>query len=342
MKGRGVAAVHCVGDHLWLLGDGRIPDTPPASAAQAVEEHARRAREAAQAAREALALAEQRASDEARAQRLDELPKAIRRKEKALRQITDLQAQVDTGEVVLDDDQHAKLARAPALRDEIQAMQDELAALNLTLDATSGAVEEGRSDGSGGDGDGDGDGADEGAAAEDGLDGEPSEEADGDSDAPAAIGMDEALTQALLVALHSSITDATLPLLVSSLWGQHLAPAAARLAAPIENGSLEVKGTSWKKLAVFLGDMQGRGLVALDEPKKGVQILARVNRAHDLYTAFSVHEHVTDDAKAGVQGAAAKGKGKPVWAVPKKGSKVILIKLTKRYARVSLELVVRG
>lgn len=107
--------------------------------------------------------------------------------------------------------------------------------------------------------------------------------------------MDEALRRALLIALHTSISDKSLPLLVSSIWGQHLAPAAARLAAPIvgagEDG-LSVKATSWKKLATFLGDMQALGLVTVDEPRKGVQTLSRVNRNHELYTGFSVDDHV--------------------------------------------------
>lgn len=161
MKGRGVDIVHCMGDHLWLLGDGRVPDAPPASAAQALQEYERRGREARETAAAQAAQAMRAAEEAARQQQLEEIPRAIRRKEKALRQIGELQEQVDAGHVVPDDDQRNKLAKAAALRDEIAAMQDQLSRL-MAAPAEMGdhtaegpGIDPGEESGSEDDGDGD-------------------------------------------------------------------------------------------------------------------------------------------------------------------------------------------
>ena len=70
--------------------------------------------------------------------------------------------------------------------------------------------------------------------------------------------MDEALVRSFLLALHTTVEDPSLPMLVSTLSAQHVMPAFRRLTqAPDE---LNIKQTKWKKLGEFLADMAAQGM----------------------------------------------------------------------------------
>jgi hypothetical protein len=132
MKGRGVAMVHCIDDLLWQLGHGKIPKQAPASAAKAVEDYECRRREAAAAAAAQVEFEKQQHAEALRRQQLEELPKMLRRKEKALRQIMDLKAMADSGAVVLDEDQRSKLGKVDSLRQEMAEIKAQLDALTIS------------------------------------------------------------------------------------------------------------------------------------------------------------------------------------------------------------------
>ena len=71
------------------------------------------------------------------------------------------------------------------------------------------------------------------------------------------LDMDEALERAFLLALHTTVNDKELPMLVSTLSGQHISPAFKRLEGVLEE--LNVKQTKHKKLGAFLVDRESNG-----------------------------------------------------------------------------------
>jgi hypothetical protein len=105
MQGRALDILHRVDDQLWLSGSRAVPDRPPESGEAAVEKHEQREAEAAReaqfvqnAARVAALVAENAAF-------LEDAPKQIKRRQKALRQALSLRERVDAGDVTPDADQ---------------------------------------------------------------------------------------------------------------------------------------------------------------------------------------------------------------------------------------------
>ena len=174
-----------------------------------------------------------------------------------------------------------------------------------TVQALAGAKSadgDGDSDGDGdggGDGDGNGDGDGDvtanggaGETRQDGEDdGEPggSDAADGggddDEDGQAdKAAMDSLLRRCFLQAAHA-VSDKQLPMQINSFYAQHMRPQRPA------GTSLDVKRSSWKKLAPFMQALGTEGVCELGGKKGGEPLLVAIGRKHEAYQAHEVWEH---------------------------------------------------
>jgi translation initiation factor 1 (eIF-1/SUI1) len=323
--------VHLLDDFLWLEGDGRVPSAPLTDVAAAEQELA--AIQAAARAREE-ALAQEVAAAQAAARReafLQEAPKAIKRKEKYLRQTLQLREQVDAGLVTPDPSQAEKLARLPMVEAELAELRAALAQTEAGLDLALPCVTDEKPEAAGLEQptpeswearDADAEALAEptaagavDAAADVDVVGEddphqPALETSPEAGAASAeaelpeldpgaalMSMDEWLESATLAAFQRTVLDKHLPLLLSTLYANHILPMAAQMGRR-PAGSLNLKLTRWKKLAAFLAEWQHLGMVGLQTIKAGVEELVSVNRLHDRYLGFDVDAALAEDADA--------------------------------------------
>lgn len=114
------------------------------------------------------------------------------------------------------------------------------------------------------------------AAAGEQTAGEPAAVAVPATPAVPELSNEELLQRALITALHESVRDRDLPMLVATLTAQHVYPTLARLKGAPEGG-VNLKQTRWKKLGIFLGELQDSGLLKIAEGKPGVQSLMQVS-----------------------------------------------------------------
>ncbi|EDQ93099.1 uncharacterized protein MONBRDRAFT_22508 [Monosiga brevicollis MX1] len=304
---------HCLDDALWLAGDGRMPTQPltdVSAALQEIKDKEIAAEHEANLASHAAQLEEARKQLAAFA--LDG-PKQIKRKQKALRQIQELRAKVEAGQLQPDADQQDKLGRESALSQELADLEARLARVtageetaetlvgppppppgaagpeagttqpdqlsqttadNANLDADSDADV---------DVDAEVDANTPAAAAEpaglptDNADGTQADEA-GDESADDYINMDQWAERAVLLALRK-IKNADLPLLVSTFNGKHVSALLPRIKHhPPE--PFNIRQTQFKKLATLMQSLEKQGVVHLIEPKQGVVHIDRVDRGH--------------------------------------------------------------
>ena len=394
MTGRGMDICHSLGDTLWTQGNGSVPAARPESANEALVLH-REAIEAEKRAEEAAEATRQyQAAEVARATLLADGPKKIKKLEKNLRQIADLAARVQSGAVVPDDDQKAKLARRSDIETDLHELRLSLeiaaaaaaaptpappaAADNITTTITAAATTDGGGDteavvikateetsaaaataaadvrapataatatATAADADAtfdtttaiattttattisaDTTEATRGKIVVDDL--EVEEEVEVEVEEEVGVSQDDLLVLAFLQALHDTVSNKDLPLLVSSLMAQHISPACRRLGVEVN-----VKKTKYRKLGTFLGAMAETGLVKIAELKKGVQQLVSVDRAHTIYLSHDNEAHLAASALAEDAAAAAarrKGPTPKPWTMPKSGSRKIEVSTRRR------------
>lgn len=338
MKGRGLDVKHTLDDLLWQQGHGEIPAERPSSAQEALAAHAASIDQAAADAAEAAAQAKRAAVEAQRLELVAEGPKSIKRLEKTLRQINILQDKVDRCGLVPNDDQRAKLARRAALVSEIEDTRRRVeAAMNpappetcsdlAAAEALDPPAEEKTPP------IGNHVAEVEGALTPAGHVGLAKVEEIADSGAaPAepepepepAASMDDVLQWAFLLALREGVKDSHLPLLVSTFYAQHMLPAARRLRYGVE---LQMKQTSYKKMAPFLKAMQTSGIIQVVDVKAGVQHLVSIDRLHSDYISFDTYAHVADETSSTTGASRA---SEQQWTLPKSGSKKIMIAPKKR------------
>eukprot|EP00730_Choanoeca_flexa_P009877 TRINITY_DN1426_c0_g1_i1.p1 TRINITY_DN1426_c0_g1~~TRINITY_DN1426_c0_g1_i1.p1 ORF type:complete len:632 (+),score=196.74 TRINITY_DN1426_c0_g1_i1:108-2003(+) len=375
--------LHVIDDHLWLEGDGQFPDAPVTDVAAALQqvsdavENQRQAELAA--AREARLKQAQQEQDAFVA----EAPKQIKRKEKALRAVVKLVDDVESGRVVPDADQQAKMARRENLEQEIAELRARLARIQageepLLPDEDEEKVAVAAEDGRGFDDGGVAQDEGESAVAEDiRADAELQDEAsndnadnegvvellqnsnadeagscddgdkiddDGATDMPSLLDMDQVLERAVIIALHDLVKDSDLPMLLSTLYANHVLPTSRRLRnAP----QLNVKQTRWKKFGAYMKHLDDDiTLVEIEDVKAGVQLLRRCDRMHSMYFNYDnawllTDEEMATDEDDGVQfyttAKAAKAQAS-AFVVPKSGPQKIVIE-QKRIANKNMTVV---
>jgi translation initiation factor 2D len=355
--------VHVLDDYLWLEGDGKVPDAPVTDVSAALQqvEGALQAQQAAErAAARAVAL---RHAEEEQAAFALEAPKQIKRKEKALRTVCKLADDVASGVVQPDEDQSAKIARQGELKAEIETLKARLARVaagNEPLLPEEEEVAAGQHAEQQEIGD---DNSMEAATVEDAVGlSTPSEDHDDDvsvpdpifaavsdadnSDAdngPPPLPMDQVLERSVVVALHDSVANKDLPLLLSTLYATHVLPASRMLRnAP----PLNVKQTAWKKFAAYMSHLdQDERLLEVESVKAGVQLLKRVDRIHSLYLTYddawllTEADMAVEDEGVRFQTTARAAKAQAnAFVVPSRGPQKIVIE-QKRVANKNMTVV---
>lgn len=353
MRGRGLDIVHTVDDELWKCGSMAIPDSEPESAAAAIVEHARKAHDAEAAAAAASAAEKREIEARENAQFVEEAPKLLKRKQKALRQIRTLREQVESGAVVPDADQQAKLSREQELADEITQIEARLESIlnpppppepeaaTAAADMDAGPTDGAPVDNEGGDpapaSAGAKEGEDEGDGGADALagEGEAAEGAEEAAEEGLQITMDEQLQVSLLLAIRTTLTPADLPILVSTFTANHLHPASRRVHP---TRSLNVKQTRHKKMAAFLDAMQAEGLLKVATEKAGVQRIASVEWQHELVGTVDPSDY-PDVAEAEAEIASAAVGQRWQGTMPKRGTKKIEVVQQKKKGNKNVTVV---
>lgn len=92
--------------------------------------------------------------------------------------------------------------------------------------------------------------------------------------------MDHLLLNCLLTSFKTTMKKIELPLLVSTFHKSHLLPSCPA------NQQVDVKKSSYKKLSVFLKEMQKLRLLEVKELQKGVESIVSANLNHELVQRF--------------------------------------------------------
>ncbi|KAL0314038.1 UNVERIFIED_CONTAM: Eukaryotic translation initiation factor 2D [Sesamum angustifolium] len=93
--------------------------------------------------------------------------------------------------------------------------------------------------------------------------------------------VDALLDKCLLQALHTTVKDKDLPMPGSILWSSHVLPCRP------SGITLDIKKSSYKKLAKWLQSKSASGLISVKEDKHKKEVtLSSVNRNHLDYTSF--------------------------------------------------------
>lgn len=344
LKGRGFDVQHTLHDFLWQQGHGNIPSELPASAAEALQSHTADIERAAADAMSAAAAQQRAAAEAQRLAFMEEGPRTIKRLEKALRQVQLLQDKVDRCGLVPNADQRTKLDRSGDMAREIEDVRARLALAMLPPEEAAEDPGNATPELTGGEGTTDTAAAGHPdvvtaarMAVEATADMGPKEQRGGQQDAveEEAVGpsMDEVLMWSFLLALRESIKNSDLPLLVSTMYAQHVLPASRRLRNGVD---LQMKQTSWRKIGPFLADMQTAGIIKVIDVKTGVQHLTAIDRTHTEYLSFDSDAHTCEEqdpaglATAALQGAGGGAKAQRQWEVPASGTKKIQIATRKR------------
>ncbi|CAG0894193.1 unnamed protein product [Darwinula stevensoni] len=96
--------------------------------------------------------------------------------------------------------------------------------------------------------------------------------------------MEDLLLNCLLTALKTSAKKLELPYLTSSFYRLHMLPAC------LQGESLDVKKSKYKKLGVFLREVQDMGLLKVEETSKGVDSIMCINYENPILTGFRVEK----------------------------------------------------
>ena len=89
--------------------------------------------------------------------------------------------------------------------------------------------------------------------------------------------MDELIKKAFLTALKTRLKKADLPILFNLFWTEYMIPCGTTHAHTID-----MKGSSYKKLSAFLSAMAEEGFVTVEEISSGVHHIVDMNRYVDV------------------------------------------------------------
>jgi len=100
--------------------------------------------------------------------------------------------------------------------------------------------------------------------------------------------LDSILETAFLQACKTSGKKIEFPVLSSNFYRSHI------LSSLPPGMSFDVKKTSFKKLSKFLEKMASEGLLTVNEPKKGVEMITKINYEHERFAQHRVikYDHV--------------------------------------------------
>ncbi|KAJ3290303.1 Eukaryotic translation initiation factor 2D [Blyttiomyces sp. JEL0837] len=117
--------------------------------------------------------------------------------------------------------------------------------------------------------------------------------------------VDKALTDAFLTAIKLKLPEDAkqYPIPSSALYSNYILPCRT-----VAYATVDVKHSSFKKLAKFLKAMEKRGYVKLKE-RAGDTVLVSVNRKHPEILAFTPGKYLVGDGSSGGSGASAGAKG---------------------------------
>ncbi|KAK5578503.1 hypothetical protein RB653_008175 [Dictyostelium firmibasis] len=99
--------------------------------------------------------------------------------------------------------------------------------------------------------------------------------------------MDEILLISFLGAIKKGITDSELPMVLKTVFTKHML-----YYQPKDRYEISIKKSSYKKVSVFLKEMQKQGFIELKEPTPGNIVLSRINRNNPIYGRFKLGEIV--------------------------------------------------
>jgi translation initiation factor 2D len=96
---------------------------------------------------------------------------------------------------------------------------------------------------------------------------------------------DTVLENALLQACKTSAKKVELPILSSSFYRTHI------LTSLPPGMDFDVKKTSFKKLSKFLDKMVSDGLLSVNEPKKGIEMVSQIHYDHPKIAQYRVQKY---------------------------------------------------
>eukprot|EP00049_Salpingoeca_infusionum_P028029 m.35768 g.35768 ORF g.35768 m.35768 type:complete len:652 (+) comp9920_c0_seq2:196-2151(+) len=195
------------------------------------------------------------------------------------------QAQADVPADVVDDWALAASAAA-ASGTEAEATQDQ--EHELVEDADGAADRQGEQE------------AEQGGDAvggEDEEDEDEDEDVDDKEEEEQGMTQDEMLFTGFLFGLQN-VPRTSLPMLVSTLSGPYIT-AYCRKLRRAQGQELRVKQTKWKKLGVFLREMEAQGIIKLAEDKPGVLSLLSIDLAHDAFVGLSEDDELVCEGADG-------------------------------------------
>jgi len=91
---------------------------------------------------------------------------------------------------------------------------------------------------------------------------------------------EELLEYCFLMAIKFKVKDSELPLLVSSFYSNQM------LSVRPLGSNVDIKRSKYKKVSVFLKEMEARGLMVTSESSPGVFSITGINRQHNEYVHF--------------------------------------------------------
>eukprot|EP00039_Didymoeca_costata_P010630 m.143613 g.143613 ORF g.143613 m.143613 type:complete len:579 (-) comp14903_c0_seq2:92-1828(-) len=330
LKGKGMDLLHCRGDHLWKEGHGRVPKEAPNSAVVAVDLFQRKIA----LAKEQEEMKRQQHAEEIRRQEqakfVEDAPRLIKNKKKALRQISDLKEKVKSGTITPNPDQVQKLEREPILAQEIADIEMRL---NLILNPTPSTEvpdtweevleDEKEEPVTAQETETNTDQNDNIESSEDVSDTLPeAQEADEDK-----VSMDDLLKQCFCYALQQ-IQDTELPILISTFYAQHMIPKSSELKGGSDG--IQIKQTKFKKIGNFLDEMSREDFIKMVTEKAGVQRITKVNRSHPDLVEFNVTHYLAQrDVEPDSEVTGLNKENRWTGQLPKKGTKFVNVSQKK-------------
>ena len=100
---------------------------------------------------------------------------------------------------------------------------------------------------------------------------------------PEVLDLDLVLEDAFLRACKTTAKKAELPILTSTFFRVHIISAC-----PPNCDFLDVEKTKWKKLSKFLAEKQTEGIITIEKPTKGVELITKINQDHPKILEYNV------------------------------------------------------
>ncbi|KAM9956172.1 hypothetical protein ACTFIW_006031 [Dictyostelium discoideum] len=99
--------------------------------------------------------------------------------------------------------------------------------------------------------------------------------------------MDEILLISFLGAIKKGIADSELPMVLKTVFTKYML-----YYQPKDRAEINIKKSSYKKVSIFLKEMQKQGFIELKEPSPGNIVLSKINRNNITYGRFKLGEIV--------------------------------------------------